>query len=64
MDANAQALQRAIAAVGSRYALARRLEIKPQAVYQWTEVPLGRVAQVSALTGIPVGELRPDLRGA
>lgn len=40
--------------------LAMRLKIKPQAVSQWTRVPVGRVPEVEAVTGIPRHELRPD----
>jgi DNA-binding transcriptional regulator YdaS (Cro superfamily) len=40
--------------------LAAALKIKPQAISQWIEVPLNRVPEVEALTGIPRHELRPD----
>lgn len=48
--------------------LARRLneinpdrEITGQAISQWKQVPHERVVDVEAVTGIPRGELRPDL---
>lgn len=40
--------------------LARALHVKPQAISQWTGVPLARVKAISDLTGIPPHQLRPD----
>lgn len=40
--------------------LAAALDIKPQAVSQWKQVPLARVFEVERITGIPAQELRPD----
>lgn len=41
--------------------VATGLGITRGAVAQWRKVPAERVAEVSALTGIPKHELRPDL---
>lgn len=56
-------LARAIQKVGNSQKLAEGLRIKPQAVSQWTQIPLGRVFDVERLTGIPHQELRPDFFG-
>ena len=40
--------------------LARELGVKPQAISQWTEVPVARVKAVSDATGIPPHLMRPD----
>lgn len=53
-------LSRAIAKMGTSKKLADELKIKPQAVSQWSRIPLNRVFKVSELTGIPSHELRPD----
>lgn len=55
------ALNRAVAAVGTRANLARRLGISRAAVAQWRVTPIRRVREVSEITGIPIGELCPDL---
>lgn len=57
------ALQRAIKVFGTSDALAAKLEITPQAISQWTQIPLGRVFDVERVTGIPRHELRPDFFG-
>lgn len=41
--------------------LARGLKITPQAVNAWDRVPGKQVIPVERLTGIPRGEIRPDL---
>jgi len=46
---------------GRRSALAADLRISPSAISMWDQVPFERVADVSRITGIPAGELRPDL---
>jgi len=51
----------AIEAVGSVGALARALGISDKAVRDWFCVPVGRVLQVEAVTGIPRKALRSDL---
>lgn len=49
-------------------ALARRLDVSHSTVLRWADgkvpVPAERVAAVSAATGIPASELRPDLAAA
>lgn len=55
-----KALERAIEAIGGNTALAKAIGVSPQAVAQWAEVPINRVAAVEAATGIPRHELRPD----
>ena len=56
-------LARAIKKVGTANELARLLNITPQAISQWTEIPLKRAVDVSRVTGIPLSELRPDIFG-
>jgi DNA-binding transcriptional regulator YdaS (Cro superfamily) len=48
---------------GRAIELARQLEVTPGAITQWADdqVPAMRVLKVSALTGIPVEVLRPDM---
>lgn len=60
MDTNEHALKRAIAAAGSTTKLAEALGITTQAISQWKAVPLTRVPEVAALTGLPKHEIRPD----
>lgn len=45
--------------------LANEIGVKPPSVHEWTKkgVPLGRVKDVSELTGIPRSELAPELFG-
>ncbi len=45
--------------------LATRLEVDKATVTRWAQksVPVGRVSDVSRVTGIPVEKLRPDLAG-
>lgn len=49
---------------GRRQKLAEALRIFPSAISQWDEVPAKRIFEVSAFTGIPVEELRPDMLDA
>lgn len=57
-----EALERAKAAAGGPSGLARGIGgITSQAVSQWERVPVARVKAISALTGIPPHELRPDI---
>lgn len=54
-------LQKALAAMGgSQSKLARSLGLLPQSVQKWKAIPIKRVPRVSAVTGIPPKELRPD----
>ncbi len=57
-------VQAAIDAAGGRKALASKLNppVTRQAIELWlkaSEIPLRRVPQVSAVTGIPKGDLNP-----
>lgn len=54
-------LERAIERAGGLTPLAEALGITVQAVSQWKHVPVERVLAVSALTGLPPHELRPDI---
>lgn len=56
-----QALERAIGAAGGVRALARAVGVSQPAISSWKRVPADRVLSVEASTGIPRGELRPDL---
>lgn len=46
--------------------LARKLNVHKSTALRWTlnRVPIERVAGISQATGIPYGELRPDVFGA
>lgn len=57
-------LKKAIENAGGTAALARALNIRPQAVSQWEKVPAERVIQVEALSGVSRYQLRPDVFGA
>ena len=57
-------VQNAIDTAGGVNALARAIGISNAAVATWRRIPLGRVAAVSAATGIPAADLRPDLAAA
>jgi DNA-binding transcriptional regulator YdaS (Cro superfamily) len=54
-------LQQAVAAVGTRYRLSKLLNLSPTSVLNWTEVPIRRVLEVEAATGVDREILRPDL---
>ena len=41
--------------------LARQLKISKQAVYQWADIPAGKVLDVERITKIDREKLRPDL---
>jgi DNA-binding transcriptional regulator YdaS (Cro superfamily) len=55
------ALRAAIEAAGSIRKLAFLLGITPAALLEWHRVPTHRIRQVEAVTGVPRGELRPNL---
>jgi DNA-binding transcriptional regulator YdaS (Cro superfamily) len=60
-----KAIERAVEAAGSQTALAKELGITPQAVSAWVDagcVPLPRMKDVSALTGISIGDLLMDIQ--
>lgn len=58
-------IQRAGRAAGSIVKLAERLDITPQAIYQWDRVPANRVLEVERAVGRKVTrhEMRPDIFG-
>lgn len=60
-DGARAALAEAIRRSGGVPVLAERLGVRRQAIYQWDKVPAERVQTVSALSGIPPHELRPDI---
>lgn len=62
--APSQALALAIDKVGSASALARHLGLTPSAVLQWDVVPIKRVLEVEAFTGVSRHSLRPDIYGS
>ncbi|WP_439497145.1 Cro/CI family transcriptional regulator [Bosea sp. (in: a-proteobacteria)] len=55
------ALDRAIGAAGGVRALARAVGVSQPAISSWKRVPADRVLTIETLTGVPRGELRPDL---
>lgn len=55
------ALLKAIKEVGSVTRLAELLDVRPQAISQWSKVPAMRVLLVERITGVSRHELRPDL---
>lgn len=54
-------LDAALKAVGTGAALAKKLGIRKEAIYQWSAVPVARVVAVEEATGVPRATLRPDL---
>ena len=56
-----EVLDRAIKKAGGVNALAKDLNVTPQAISQWDEVPPLKVLAVEIASGIPRHELRPDI---
>jgi DNA-binding transcriptional regulator YdaS (Cro superfamily) len=54
-------IREAAGKVGGVPKLARKLGVSRQAIYQWTEVPVDRAADLERVTGIPRGRFRPDV---
>ena len=55
-------VKRAAKAVGGKSALARLLNITPQALNNWKNgVPRKRIIQVERVTGVPREKLAPEL---
>ena len=53
-------LRKALVAAGGVPELAAALGITPEAIYQWTNIPIRRVLEIEKLTGISRNILRPD----
>ncbi len=53
--------KQAVKAAGGASALARSLMLTRQAVSKWQRIPPIWVYKVSALTGIPPEQIRPDM---
>lgn len=62
-DLAREALKKARTIAGGASAIARELNLTPQAVLQWRVVPAERVLVVERITGISRHELRPDVFG-
>jgi len=54
-------IREAAGKVGGIPKLARKLGVSRQAIYQWTEVPIDRAADLERVTGIPRSRFRPDV---
>jgi DNA-binding transcriptional regulator YdaS (Cro superfamily) len=54
-------IREAAGKVGGVPKLARKLGVSRQAIYQWTEVPVDRAADLERITGIPRSRFRPDV---
>jgi DNA-binding transcriptional regulator YdaS (Cro superfamily) len=60
-DGRDDGLQTALTRVGGVSALARLLSISQPTVSNWKRVPIARVFQIEAITGLSRRVLRPDL---
>lgn len=60
-----EAKAEAIRIAGGPSAVSRKLQITPQALWKWSQVPVGRVSQLVELAGGAVTreQLRPDIFG-
>ena len=56
-----EGLSKAIAAAGGITALARLLGLRQPSVSGWRRIPVNRVFQIEAITGLNRRILRPDL---
>lgn len=56
-----EGLQRAVKAVGTRYALAKALKVNPSTILKWHTIPPRRILEVERVTGVDRTILRPDL---
>ena len=63
-DPRLVACRKAVEKAGGFRALAKMLNVTPQAVFLWQMVPPERCQQVAAITDISVYELRPDVYAA
>jgi DNA-binding transcriptional regulator YdaS (Cro superfamily) len=55
-----EGLKKAVEKAGSYYRLAKLLNLTPTAVLEWKQVPMHRVFEVEAATGVSRETLRPD----
>jgi DNA-binding transcriptional regulator YdaS (Cro superfamily) len=62
-EACLEALNEARIASGGSSAIARALDLTPQAVSQWRAVPAERVLDVERISGVSRYRLRPDVFG-
>lgn len=53
-------LKAAIKAAGGVTALALAIGVKPQAISQWSQIPLGRLLEVERATGVHRSKLCPE----
>jgi DNA-binding transcriptional regulator YdaS (Cro superfamily) len=62
-NSSSSSLRQAVKQAGGLRAVARKLNVRHQAVMYWLQkqVPAERVLAVEALTGIPRSVLRPDI---
>jgi Bacterial toxin YdaS len=56
-------MRKIYAHTGLGFQIARRLELTPQNVSQWKQVPAHHVLAVAAITGMTPEEIRPDVFG-
>src|ERR1043166_9459770 len=54
-------IREAAGKVGGRPKLGRQLGVSRQAIYQWTEVPVERAADLERVPGVPASRFRPDV---
>lgn len=57
-------LKKAIEVCGSGAALAKKLNLTKNAIYNWDVIPWARIEQVADVTGLPILSLHPTLRAA
>lgn len=56
-------IERAMWAMGSRAALARKLGISRQAMDQWEKIPARHVLALESMSGVSRYDMRPDVFG-
>lgn len=56
-----RAVKEAISRAGGLTALARILDISPQAVDQWEQIPVGHVLKIEKALDLPRSFQRPDI---
>jgi DNA-binding transcriptional regulator YdaS (Cro superfamily) len=58
---NRKALRDVVKALGGQVAAAARFGVSQPTVSRWLELPAEHVLRAESLTGIPRGEIRPDI---